>query len=126
MQGYGGVDLADRGAQEINRLHIPPHNIEAEQACLGACLIDAEALDRISEVLAGPDDFYREAHSEIFKSMLALAEGNSNIDLITVCDQLRDLNKLEQVGGPTYLDSMVTVVGSSAHATSYAKIVEMS
>ncbi len=123
MQGYGGVDLADRGAQEINRLHIPPHNIEAEQACLGACLIDAEALDRISEVLSGPDDFYREAHSEIFKSMLALAEGNSNIDLITVCDQLRDLNKLEQVGGPTYLDSMVTVVGSSAHATSYAKIV---
>ena len=85
-------DLTDRGTQELNRLHIPPHNIEAEQACLGSCLIDAEALDRISEVLSGPDDFYREAHSEIYQAMLHLAEGNSNIDVITVCDQLRDLN----------------------------------
>lgn len=123
MKSFGGTDLADRSAQEINRLHIPPHNIEAEQACLGACLIDAEALDRITEVLSGGEDFYREAHGEIFAAMVALAEGNSNIDLITVCDKLRDLGKLEQVGGAAYLDSMVTVVGSSAHAASYARIV---
>lgn len=90
---------------------------------MGSCLIDPEAVDRISEVLAGPDDFYREAHTEIYRAMLTLAERNSNIDLITVCNLLRDHGKLEFVGGPTYLDSMVSVVGSSAHVTSYAKIV---
>lgn len=108
---------------EVSRLHIPPHNIEAEQACLGSCLIDAESLDRISEVIAGPDDFYREAHSEIFQAMVSLAERNSNIDLITVCNLLRDRGKLEFVGGAAYLDSMVSVVGSSAHVGSYARIV---
>lgn len=120
---FSGPDLSERNSQEINKLHIPPHNIEAEQACLGACLIDAEALDRISEVLSGPDDFYREAHSEIYSAMVSLAEGNSNIDLITVCNRLRDHDKLDFVGGATYLDSMVSAVVSSAHANSYAKIV---
>jgi len=122
-RGFNGPELVDRSNPDINRLHIPPHNIEAEQACLGACLVDAEALDRISEVLSGPDDFYREAHSEIYQAMMKLAEGNSNIDLITVCNALREASKLELVGGPAYLDSMVTVVGSSAHSQSYARIV---
>ena len=123
MSSFGSNNVAERASQEMNRLHIPPHNIEAEQACLGSCLIDAEALDRVSEVIAGADDFYREAHSEIFSAMMSLAEKNSNIDLITVCNHLRDHGKLEFVGGPTYLDSMVSVVGSSAHVQSYARIV---
>lgn len=111
------------GAEELNSLHIPPHNIEAEQACLGACLIDSEALDRVTEILSGAEDFYREAHTEIFAAMVALAERNSNIDLITVCNELREKSKLEAVGGAAYIDSMVTAVGSSAHSQSYAKIV---
>ena len=120
---FSTPEFSDRASQDISKLHIPPHNIEAEQACLGACLIDAEALDRISEMISGPDDFYREAHGEIYSAMVYLAEANNNIDLITVCNRLRDLNKLDFVGGATYLDSMVSVVGSSAHALSYAKIV---
>lgn len=111
------------GDNDISKLHIPPHNIEAEQACLGSVLIDAESLDRISEVLTGPDDFYRESHREIYASMLRLAERNYNIDLITVCNDLRDLGKLDGVGGAAYLDSMVTMVGSSAHVAAYARIV---
>ena len=61
-QGFGAKkkSFTDKSLEDISQLHIPPHNIEAEQACLGACLIDAEALDRISEVLSGPDDFYRD------------------------------------------------------------------
>jgi replicative DNA helicase len=108
---------------DISKLHVPPHNIEAEQACLGSVLIDPESLDRISEVLTGQDDFYRESHREIYASMLRLAERNYNIDLITVCNDLRDLGKLDMVGGAAYLDSMVTMVGSSAHVNAYARIV---
>ncbi|MCA9794055.1 MAG: replicative DNA helicase [Candidatus Eremiobacteraeota bacterium] len=110
-------------SQEFASLHIPPHNIEAEQACLGACLIDPEALDRISEVLSGPDDFYRESHQDIYRALVALAEKNQNVDLITACNQLRDMEKLESCGGPAYLDSLVSMVQSSAHVTAYATIV---
>lgn len=109
--------------QDISKLHIPPHNIEAEQACLGSVLVDSESLDRISEVLTGPDDFYREAHREIYAAMLRLAERNYNVDLITVCNDLREQGKLDAVGGAAYLDSMVTMVGSSAHVSAYARIV---
>lgn len=119
--------MANSFAQETNddlsQLHIPPHNIEAEQACLGSCLIDNEALDRISEVITGSDDFYRDAHREIYEAMIRLAERNYNIDLITVCNTLRDIGKLDLVGGAAYLDSMVTMVGSSAHVHTYARIV---
>ena len=118
-----GLSTFSAGGDDISKLHVPPHNIEAEQACLGSVLIDAESLDRISEVLTGPDDFYRESHREIYASMLRLAERNYNIDLITVCNDLRDLGKLDFVGGPAYLDAMVTQVGSSAHVGAYARIV---
>lgn len=108
---------------EVSLLHVPPHDIEAEQACLGACLIDSESLDRISEVLTGADDFYRESHQEIYGALTALSEKNQNIDLITCAHQLKNAGKLESCGGVAYLDSLVTLVQSSAHATSYAQIV---
>lgn len=103
--------------------HLPPHSIEAEQACLGSCLIDPEAFDRVSEVLAGPDDFYREAHQEIYSVMVSLAEANQNIDLITSTNSLRNLGKLENCGGAAYLDSLISIVASSAHVSAYARIV---
>lgn len=108
---------------DISKLSIPPHSIEAEQACLGSVLVDPEALDRISEVIAGPDDFYRDSHREIYTAMLRLAQRNFNVDLLTICSDLRDLGKLDGVGGPAYLDSMVTQVRTSAHVESYAQIV---
>ncbi len=111
------------GAQELAALHVPPHNIEAEQACLGAILIDPHALDRVAEILGGVEDFYRESHQDIFRSMFTLAEKNLNVDLITVSNQLRDMDKLEACGGPAYLDSLVSMVQSSAHVTAYARIV---
>lgn len=108
---------------ELSSLHVPPHNIEAEQACLGACLIDAEIIDRISELITGQDDFYREAHQDIYSAVMTLAEKNQNVDLITVTNQLRNMGKLESSGGVAYLDSLTSIVQSSAHAAAYAQIV---
>ncbi|MBI3923954.1 MAG: replicative DNA helicase [Armatimonadetes bacterium] len=104
-------------------MHVPPHNIDAEQACLGACLIDPEALDRVSEILAGAEDFYRESHQDIFKALILLAERNLNVDLITASNQLRDMSKLEACGGVAYLASLIDMVQSSAHVATYARIV---
>lgn len=108
---------------EISSLHIPPHDIEAEQACLGACLLDPEALDRVAEILSGSDDFYRESHQDIYGALIALAEKNQNLDLITCSNQLKLQNKLESCGGVAYLDSLTSMVQSSAHVISYAQIV---
>lgn len=109
--------------EEYRAIHVPPHNIEAEQACLGSCLIDPEALDKVSEIVTGADDFYRESHQDVYRALLVLAESNQNVDIITASNQLRDMDKLDSVGGAAYLDSLVTMVQSSAHVGAYAKIV---
>ena len=101
----------------------PPHSLEAEQACLGSCLIDPYAFDRVAEIVTGPDDFYREAHKEIYGAMHELAQRNDNIDIITVANYLREHKKLELCGGAACLDNLTTMVASSAHVSEYARIV---
>ncbi len=103
--------------------HIPPHNIEAEQACLGSCLIDPEAFDKASAILGGADDFYRVSHGIIFSSMLDLAENSKNIDIITVSSYLKDHGQLENCGGAAYLDGLISLAQSSAFVANYAQIV---
>ena len=61
---------------------VPPQNIEAEQAVLGAMLIEKEAIARVTELLKG-GDFYREAHRLIFEAMLDLYNRNEAVDMIT-------------------------------------------
>ncbi|MGM9992608.1 MAG: replicative DNA helicase [Candidatus Bruticola sp.] len=106
-----------------DRLLLPPQNEEAERACLGSCLIDPEAFDKVSEILAGPEDFYQRAYQEIYAAMAYLAENTGVIDLITVSNYLRDHGKLEHCGGVARLNDLVETVHSSAHVTAYAKIV---
>ncbi len=106
-----------------DRLLLPPHNEEAEQACLGSCLIDPEAFDKVSEILAGPEDFYQKAYQEIYAAMVYLAENTGVIDLLTVCNYLREHGKLEHCGGVARLNDIIDAVRSSAHVTAYAKIV---
>ena len=101
----------------------PPFSMEAEQACIGSCLIEPMAFDRVSEILAGADDFYRESHKEIYAAMISLANRNDNIDILTVSQYLRDHEKLELCGGAAYLDNLVNMVASSAHVGEYARIV---
>ena len=81
---------------------VPPQSIEAEQSVLGAMLIDKEAIAKVTEVL-NADDFYREAHREIYEAMMTLYDKKEEVDIITVTDILRTANKLEDVGGIPYI-----------------------
>lgn len=101
---------------------IPPHNPEAEQACLGACFVDSEAFDKVSGIIAGPNDFYRFAHQVLYAAMIHLVNDNRNIDIITVSELLRSEKKLDEVGGAAYLDQLSST-GSAAHVENYARIV---
>lgn len=101
----------------------PPHNIEAEQAVLGAVFLEPEAFSTASEVLM-PDDFYRAGHQRIFQTMVALSDKGEPIDLVTVTTLLSNQNTLEEVGGVSYLTELAESVPTAANIGYYSKIVE--
>lgn len=101
---------------------VSPHNVEAEQAVLGSVLLDSESLFSVTEILH-PEDFYERAHRFIYEAVLLLSEKGSAIDLVTVTEELRRQNQLDQVGGPAYIASIAGAVPSSSNAAYYANIV---
>ena len=107
--------------EDINR--IPPHSVEAEQSVLGSILLDKEAMISVSETLV-PEDFYKEAHKVIYESMLKLYNSQSEIDLITLTDELRDQGYLDDIGGIAYITSLSTVVPTTSNIKYYVNIVK--
>lgn len=101
---------------------VPPQNIEAEQAVLGAMMIDNEAIAKVSEILT-ESDFYREAHKVIYAAMLELYSKNEAVDMVTLTEKLKRDNKLENAEGLPYIMSLPTVVPTAANVKYYADIV---
>ncbi len=100
-----------------------PHNVEAEQAVLGACLIDEEAATVIMNTLKR-DDFYLEAHQDIFGAMFVIFSKNQPIDYITLTDELDSENILQAVGGLEYITNLTNVIPSAANHKHYVGIVK--
>ena len=101
---------------------IPPQDVEAEKAVLGAILIENEVLNSVLEILDA-NDFYRETHRIIFKAMLDLYEKHEAIDLITLVDSLKKDNKLEAVNGIAYVTALPSAIATAANVQYHAKIV---
>ncbi|MDA8198114.1 MAG: replicative DNA helicase [Thermaerobacter sp.] len=102
---------------------IPPQHLEAELAVLGALLIDPATADDVAPLLDA-QDFYRDAHREVFLAILELLSSSGRqVDVITVSDQLRRRGTLDQVGGLPFLMELAEIVPTSAHAVHYARIV---
>jgi replicative DNA helicase len=102
---------------------IPPHNLDAERAVLGAVLLEGrEALPRVVEVLK-PSDFYTEAHRAIYHSMLNLFDRGEPVDLLTLQEELRRTDQLPLVGGPAALALLVEQGSVAAYLNSYTAIV---
>ncbi len=102
---------------------IPPHNLDAERAVLGAVLLEGrETLPRVIEVLR-PSDFYTEAHRSVYNTMLRLFDRGEPVDLITLSEELRRADQIEFVGGPAALALLVEQASIAAHLHSYAQIV---
>jgi replicative DNA helicase len=102
---------------------LPPQNVDAEQSVLGALMIERDAIAKVAEILI-PDSFYREAHRQIFKAAMVLYEKGEAVDMVTMAEEMRRQNTLEQSGGASYLASLANSVPTAANIEYYAKIVE--
>lgn len=103
-------------------LKVPPHNLEAEQAVLGAVMLEPEAGSSVFEMLQ-PEDFYRDNHRLIFSALRDLFEKGDPIDLVSVAESLRQQGRLEQVGGIATISEIARSVPSAANVDYYAKLV---
>ena len=100
-----------------------PQNIEAESGALGSIIIDPEAIVQVADFLF-PEDFYRDAHRTVYEVILQLYERHEPADFITICDELERLGRLEDVGGASYITSLINQVPTSGNVEYYGRIVE--
>lgn len=102
---------------------VPPQNLEAEQAVLGAILLQSEALITAMERVQA-EDFYDKSHQMIYEVMVQLGESNQPIDLVTLTSLLQDKGQLEEIGGVSYLAKLAHAVPTAANVDYYAQIIE--
>ncbi|MBU6258612.1 MAG: replicative DNA helicase [Burkholderiales bacterium] len=107
---------------EVARLRVPPHSVEAEQSVLGGLLLDNLAWDRAGDLLTD-GDFYRYEHRLIYAAIGSLVAASKPADVITVFEQLQSLGKAQDCGGLAYLNALAQSVPSAANMRRYAEIV---
>ena len=100
-----------------------PHDSEAEKAVLGAVFLDPEAIIDASDVLQ-PDDFYEHANRIVFQAMLNISDREEVIDPVTLQDELKKNNQVDDIGGIAYVTELSMATPTAAHVTYYAKIVK--
>ena len=115
-------DMAPTRDEEVSRLRIPPHSVEAEQSVLGGLLLDNLAWDRAAELLS-ESDFYRYEHRLIFGAVANLVQHSRPADVITVFEQLQSTGRADDCGGLAYLNALAQSVPSAANMRRYAEIV---
>jgi replicative DNA helicase len=101
---------------------VPPHNLDAEQATLGALLLDWDAVDRVV-VLLKPEQFYLQRNRIIYKAILSLAQKGQRGDILTLTSELRSSGELDSAGGEVYISSLTDTVPTSANVEYYAQVV---
>lgn len=102
---------------------IPPQNLEAEQCLLGSLMLDKNAILKVVDFLE-PRDFYKKTHQEIYIATKELFEKGEAVDFLSVAARLKEKEKLEEVGGNSYLTELINSVPTAAHVLNYAKIVQ--
>lgn len=105
---------------ELNK--VPPHNLEAEQAVLGALMLDPQKSSIVFEILQ-PEDFYRDNHKHIYLVIRDIFERGDPVDLVTVAESLRQAGRLENIGGIGTISHIAGSVPSAANVEHYARIV---
>jgi len=106
----------------IQEGRMPPQSVDAEMSVLGALMLDREAMYRVADILS-VRDFYKPAHQLIYQAMLDLFKLHEPLDVLSVSTRLREKGILEDIGGSSYLTTLVNLVPTASHVLHYAKIV---
>jgi replicative DNA helicase len=104
-------------------LRMPPQNVEAEQSVLGSLMLDKDAILKVADMLK-PGDFYKDAHNDVYETVIELYEKHEPIDVLSLSNRLEEKGLLERMGGSSYLASLVNSVPSAANVAHYAKVVQ--
>ena len=110
-------------SNKTSNLRIPPQNLDAERAVIGAVLIDNSSIERVYDILK-PEFFYDPKHIIIFENIIELYKGNSAIDVLTLTAKLKKNNKFKESGGAIYLSELISTVPTSANIIHYANLVK--
>ncbi len=101
---------------------MPPQSVEAEEAVLGALLVNPASITRVVETLS-PESFYKPAHKILYGAIVDLFNKSEPVDIVTVSEYLRDIDKLEKAGGRAYINDIAMNVVTTANVEHYAKII---
>ncbi|MBL4644397.1 MAG: replicative DNA helicase [Candidatus Pacebacteria bacterium] len=102
---------------------VPPQDLAAERALLGAIMLKPNAMYDIADMVV-PDSFYASKHGDIFDAMFGLFSKGEPIDLVTLSGKLESQKKLEQIGGRGYLSELVNAAPAATNASHYAQVVK--
>jgi replicative DNA helicase len=119
MERRGRMRSVETGAEATR---VPPHDLDAERAVIGAMLVSETAVAVVAERLAA-EDFYSEVHRIIYGAMMRLYSRGEPIDQLTLTNELRSVNEFERIGGRPYVFQIVESVPTAANAGRYADIV---
>ncbi len=114
--------MADRAPETHKRLRIPPNNIDAERALLGAIFLKPEVMHDIA-VTIFPESFYADKHAQIYKAILEVFMKGDPIDLLSISTKLKSNDQLERIGGATYLTDLSESVPAAGNALYYGELV---
>jgi replicative DNA helicase len=109
-------------SDELHKLKVPPHSLEAEQSVLGALLLDNGQWDNVAESVT-PEDFYRQEHRIIFRVMERMAGEAKPFDIVTLGNELERDNQLDTVGGRAYLTELAEHAPNISNVVAYAHII---
>jgi len=108
-------------SQQLDK--VPPQNLEAEMAVLGAMLLEESLIPEIQEAIDA-DSFYKDEHKILFESIISLFDSRKKVDILTVSEDLTCKKCLERIGGASYLTTLSDFVPTAANAVHYARIVK--
>lgn len=108
--------------QDMGMLKMMPQSVDAEEAVLGAILVNPMSLGRVVEFLK-PESFYKPSHRVIYEAVLELFRKNEPIDIVTVSEHLRNKEELDVAGGRSYINDLALNVVTTANIEYYAKII---
>jgi replicative DNA helicase len=117
-----GRNLRGIPSGAANEAIVPPHDLDAERAVIGAMLVSEAAVSVVGETLAA-EDFYSETHRVLYGAMMRLYSRGEPIDQLTLSDELRNVGEFDRIGGRQYVFRLVESVPTAANAARYAEIV---